>query len=188
VTRTQDDTQTGWYSYLSWSRPIASFELRVIHRFGWKGIRSITCRPLNRGAAIISRWFQSNTNTEDAGILQTRNIKIHIDWYCLSDWNSRYAHGSKDQHRRKERLFRDGQTGFTGYCEHLGHCLLSWFVLKRSFSATGNLSLKGIEIYSNRSLIFLPLPNDWDYLPQTGTAQEFLPSPNKTIDFWNYTS
>ena len=58
---------TGWYSHLSWSRPIASLEIRGIHRFNWKGIRSIACRPLNRGAAIISRWFQLtqfNTNTE----------------------------------------------------------------------------------------------------------------------------
>jgi hypothetical protein len=115
---------TGWYSYFSWSRTITSFELRVIHRFWWKGIRSITCKSISQGAAIISRWFQLtqfNTNAEDSGILQRRNIKIHIDWYCWSNWINRCAHGSKDQHTRKERWFRDGQTGFTGYFELLGH-------------------------------------------------------------------
>jgi hypothetical protein len=166
---------TGWYSYLSWWSPIASFELRVIHRYKRKGIRSITCRHLSQASAIISRWFhltQFNTNTEDSVILQTRNI----DWYCWSDWNNQYTHGSKDKHTRKKRLFRDGQTGFTGYFELLGHCRLSWFVLKRSLSATGNLSLEGVEICSYvtdllSSAQWLGLP------PSNGHCARISPQP-----------
>jgi hypothetical protein len=71
----------GCYSYLSWWRPIASFELRVIHRCKWKVIRSITCRPLSQAAAIISKWFhltQFNTNTEDSVILQTYRLVLLV--------------------------------------------------------------------------------------------------------------
>jgi hypothetical protein len=180
---------TGWYSCLSWWRPIACFELRVIHRFKWKGIRSITCRPLSQGAAIISKWFQLNqlnNNTEDSVILQTRNIKIHIDWYCCRteiismhmQQRSAYERGAIVS-RRSNWFYRLLWTSWP----------LSIVLVRLKTQPLSNwqsLARRDRDL-QYMSLIFHAVPSDWDYLPQTGTVQEFLPSPNKTIDFWNYT-